>query len=567
MSEVHITINGQPVTVPSGVTILQAAQMAGIDIPTLCHHPAVSPHGACRMCLVAVKGMRGLQTACTCPVSDGMEIETENESITAGRRFVLELLFSERNHYCMYCQVSGDCELQSLAYRYGLDHWTFPRSYRRLPVDATGRYFLHDPNRCILCTRCIRACDEIVANHTLGLRERGARTMVMADVNLPLGTSSCVECGTCVQVCPTGAFVNTYAPYAGHEGSLTRTRSTCMQCGVGCAIEIVTRANRLVQIDGIWNEGPSGGLLCVDGRYRPLYENRERITTPLVRKDGTLVEMDWEQALAQVAERLKQGRALGLAACATTDEALSAFTQLFRRVGGQAGRIEPLPPELDYGEKATLADILNADYVVVIGVDPLVQQRVVGYFVKRALDHGAQVAVVDSNGKNTLGEFAHLCVGEEGITEVATQAGQASHPVVVYGTGLPSNATEGLRPLADKARFLRLDPARNGQGALAAGLKPLSAQPASLVYWLVGEHPTDDLAIPPTDGAFVVVQAAYHSPLTAHADVVLPTPIWAERSGHFTNLEGKRLPVCAAVTMPDGVRDDAEVLNTLIAMV
>ena len=565
MSEVHLTINGQAVTAPSGATILQAAQLAGIDIPTLCNHPAVSPHGACRMCLVSVKGMRGLQTACTCPVSEGMEVETDTEAINAGRRFVLQLLFSERNHYCMFCQVSGDCELQELAYRHGLDHWTFPRSYRRLPMDASARYITMDPNRCVLCTRCVRACAEIAANHTLGLRERGARSMIMADVNVPLGASSCVECGTCVQVCPTGALMNTFAPYAGHEEDLDHTQTTCMQCSVGCTIEVVSRANHLVRVDGVWDAGPSQGLLCVDGRYRPLYDERERVTQPLVRRNGELAAVPWDEALRLIAGKLKSGSALGLAACATSNEALAAFAGLFAKAGGQAGRLEPAAPILGYGPAATLADVLSADFVLVAGVDPLAQQRVVGYFIKRALDSGAQLAVVDG-GPNELREFAHLAADAGGAAQIVAEAGKAARPVVVYGAGVSAALAEVLRPLHGHARFLRLDQARNGGGAAAAGLAPLAPRPAELVVFLLGEAEADGGLAERLDGAFTVVQAAYRSPLTERADVVLPTPIWAERSGHFTNLEGRALPLRAALTMPEGVRDEAEVLQTLAGM-
>ncbi|NLF02036.1 MAG: 2Fe-2S iron-sulfur cluster binding domain-containing protein, partial [Anaerolineales bacterium] len=306
MSEVHLTINGQPVTAQKGQTILEAAKVAGFDIPTLCHHPAVSNHGACRMCLVEVKGMRTLQTACTCPVAENMEVATDNESINEGRKFSLELLFSERNHYCMFCQMSGDCELQESAYRLGLDHWPYARPFERLVVDASDKYIIMDPNRCILCTRCVRACAEIAANHTLGLRERGTRTMIMADLGDPLGGSSCTECGSCLQVCPTGAIIDARSAYGGHEEDLTHTQTTCVQCSVGCVIDVASRGSRLVRVNGVWDAAPSGGLLCVAGRFEPLYEERARVTQPIVRRNGVQVETSWDEALTLVAQKLKE---------------------------------------------------------------------------------------------------------------------------------------------------------------------------------------------------------------------------------------------------------------------
>ena len=225
MATVQITINGQEIAAQAGQTILQAAREAGIDIPTLCEHPQLEPIGACRICLVEVEKQRTLQPACTFKISEGMVVHTESEKVVESRKFVLELLFSERNHYCMYCQMSGDCELQNLGYRYGLDSWQYPRPYTPLSVDATRQYFVMDHNRCILCRRCIRACQELVGNYTLGLGGRGANSMIVADMDVPFGNSSCISCGTCLQVCPTGALMDRHSAYRGREKRSTAHRA------------------------------------------------------------------------------------------------------------------------------------------------------------------------------------------------------------------------------------------------------------------------------------------------------------------------------------------------------
>jgi formate dehydrogenase major subunit len=561
MSEIHLVLNGQPVTAHSGQTILEAAQAVGIDIPTLCHHPVLSNHGACRICLVEVKGMRGFQTACTCPVTEGMDVQTETEKIIEGRKFALELLFAERNHYCMYCQVSGDCELQDLAYRYGLDHWRYPRSFERIPLDASHPYIIMEPNRCILCTRCVRACAEIAFSHTLGLRERGSDSMIMADVNLPLGTSTCVGCGACLQVCPTGALIDSLSAYGGHEEDLTHTQTTCIQCSVGCTLDVVTRENRLLRVEGVWGAGPSGGLLCVDGRFKPLYEKRCRITKPRIRRNGKLMDADWDDALDLVAKRLKNGSAFGLAACVTTNEALEAFTGLFEH----AGWLETAVPELGYGKPARLCDIQVADFIVVVGADPLNNQRVVGYFIKRAVDQGAHLALID-HSENGLRDVATMTGTYDDANAIVEQAVHAARVVIVYGAGLKPETITALKPLADKALFLALEPARNGKVAQAVKLAPAEIQDADTLFFLLGEQEEDDSVIGQLNAAFTIVQASYSSPLAERADVVLPAPIWAERSGHFTNLEGEVLPLKAVVPMPTGVRDDAEVLRVLAKM-
>jgi formate dehydrogenase major subunit len=168
MTMANITINGQKISAKAGITVLQAAREAGIDIPTLCDHPALSPVGACRMCIVEIKGQRALQTSCTFPVIEGMEIQTDSKMVTDARKLVLDMIFSERNHFCPYCEMSGSCELQDLGYRYHVDHWVFSTYTKAFPLDATHKYYLMEHNRCVLCGRCIRACDELVANHTLG---------------------------------------------------------------------------------------------------------------------------------------------------------------------------------------------------------------------------------------------------------------------------------------------------------------------------------------------------------------------------------------------------------------
>lgn len=562
MSEVHIKVNGKDVTADSGMTILEAAQANGVDIPVLCYHPALTSWGACRMCLVEVKGMRGMQTACTCQVAEGMEIETETEDAVEVRKFILELLFSERNHYCMFCQMSGDCELQDAAYRYGLDHFTYPRPYEKMEIDASRKYFIMDHNRCILCTRCIRACSEIAANHTLSLRERGANSMIMADLNVPFGDSSCVECGTCLQVCPTGALIDAKSAYGGREKDVTHTTTTCMQCNVGCKLDVVTRYNRLLRVDGVFDADPNGGLLCVDGRFKPLYEQRQRVSQPMVRKDGELAAVSWDEALAVAAGKLKAGNVQGLTNAATTNETFEAFVNLFDKLDGKAGVLGTVAPPLGFGTAGQLKDILDADFIVVAGADPLEYQRVVGYFINRAADKGATVAVI-AESENGLSARAAMTVSYADADEVAKAAKDAEKIVLVYSVGVKGKVMAEFRGMADKLTYLALCPARNGKGAVQAGLGTMKPNGAKTQLFVMGEQGEDAGLLDELNGAFKVVMASYVSPLVEQADVVLPTPLWYEREGHVTNIEGKVMDVNVVLPKPAGVRDDAEVLAKL----
>ena len=206
---ITLEIDGKRVQAEVGQTILEAAQAAGIRIPTLCHLPGLSPRGSCRICLVEVTNWNGkLVPACATQVQEGMRVVTSSERLKWLRRMVLELLFAERNHICAICVSNGHCELQDLACELGMDVVRFPYRFPDLKVDASHAKYVYDPNRCVLCGRCVRACSEVEGAMTWGFSGRGVYTLVEADLGGPWGDSeTCTECGKCVQACPTGALV------------------------------------------------------------------------------------------------------------------------------------------------------------------------------------------------------------------------------------------------------------------------------------------------------------------------------------------------------------------------
>jgi formate dehydrogenase major subunit len=569
MAIVNITINGQRLEARPGQSVLQASADAGIDIPVLCDHPALTSQGACRLCLVEIERQRTLQPACTFPVTEGMVVQTESEKVVAARKFVLEMLFSERIHYCMYCPVSDgegktDCELQAAAYRYGLDSWKYAPNYaKKWPVDASRKHFLLDHSRCILCRRCIRACDEVVANHTLGLRERGARTMVVADGGVPFGASSCVSCGSCLQVCPTGALIDRRSAFQGHCTDVEKTKTTCLACSVGCGIEAITRHNDLLRVDSDW-ESSNGGLLCVHGRFEVVEPQPKRITTPLVRKGRKLAAATWDEAMAVIKEKLAGAQLAGLASPRLTNEELAAFNKLLASVkNSETGLLYGQVPSLGLGglpsEVASLHDVDGSDCVVLVGGDPGVDQKVLAYIAKRAADKDGKLIVV-SDRETALTGRATETLPLKSVAKIKKAVEAAERPVVCFAAGLKESAYATLRALPTKTKFLPLVKGANAAGAAKFGFSARSVKGQALVVF-AGDDNLDGVSLP--RASFVLALTAYEGKWLKVADVVLPAQAWTEKRGHVTNLAGRELPVVPCTKAPDGIPADAATLAKL----
>jgi formate dehydrogenase major subunit len=570
MNMVNITINGQKISAQMGITILQAARQAGVDIPTLCDHPALSPAGACRMCIVEVAGQRTPQTACTFPITEGMEIQTESPLVVKARKLVLDMLFSERNHFCPYCEASGNCELQSLGYRFKLDHWVFPTYTKRFPVDGSHKYYMMDHNRCILCGRCIRACDDIAANHTLGLRQRGSESMIHADANVPLGESTCISCGTCMQVCPTGALSNRRSAFMGRDDQVQNVKSICSQCSVGCGMQIVARNGNVLRLDSDFDAPVGHGLLCIHGRFEPLYDERRRLTKPMLRSNGELVPISWEKAAEILAGQVgtTAAKEAGLLISSNaTNEAFYVIDKLFRKELqiDNIGLFNKTAPKIFLKPQGKLDDIMISDIILVIGANPVQDQPVAAYIVKRAVDHGSRLVVVDGK-ENELAPFAFMNLGYNEIETAIDIAGRAERPMVLYGSDITAEAIEALKKIKDKAAFIALDPGVNTRAAAALGLnKGLDVSAVKFLYIIAGEENNSGTGLMKNipKKAFVAVQSSFFSALTDRADLVLPAAVWSERSGSLTNMEGRVQKVVKAVEPLGEAKPDWEILSLL----
>lgn len=304
----QITIDGKTCGAKAGQSVLDAARENGIFIPALCHHPKTGSPSKCRTCVVEVENMRGLQTSCTVAVKDGMKVVTDSAAVRAEQRANVDLLLSSGRHDCLSCEQTGCCELQDAAYFLGLERPTFPVSTDRSPTDDSSEFVRFDHEKCILCGRCVAGCNTTVVNEVLSFGFRGHNTKVVCDTDVPMGKSSCVQCGECAQLCPTGALTDKKARGKGRPWMLEKVNTTCAYCGVGCQVtlHIDRLKNRIVRVTGR-DVSPNNGMLCVKGRYA--YEfpsHRNRLTRPMIRKNGTHVPVSWDEALDYTADRMRE---------------------------------------------------------------------------------------------------------------------------------------------------------------------------------------------------------------------------------------------------------------------
>ncbi len=333
---VEVTINGNKVTAPEGSTILEAARLAGIRIPTLCHHPDLINVGACRLCVVSVERARTLQTACTTPVAAGMAVNTESEEVRATRKFVLEMLLTDHPNDCMTCEVNGDCELQDLVYDYGLEWPEHSGQRHNYEIDSDPNPFVYvDLNKCIICGRCVRACGEIQNRDVWNFAQRGFETKLVAGADQFMLDARCESCGQCVAYCPVGALHDKMSMGLGRPNQVSKVRTTCSYCGVGCTFDLNVRDGKVVRVTSAEDAPVNGLSLCVKGRYGYDYlHHPDRLTRPLVRakwlagaeerlasgewrvansqsptpNPDDLVETDWDSALDLVANRFAEVR-------------------------------------------------------------------------------------------------------------------------------------------------------------------------------------------------------------------------------------------------------------------
>ncbi len=420
VSDRHVTldIDGIEVTVPEGTSLMRAAAEAGVEIPKLCATDSLEPFGSCRLCIVEVEGRRGYPASCTTLADSGMKVKTQTSKLAEIRRGVMELYISDHPLDCLTCAANGNCELQDMAgavglreVRYGFDGENHLKSVK----DESNPYFAYDPSKCIVCNRCVRACEETQGTFALTINSRGFDSRVSPGMMENFLDSECVSCGACVQACPTATLMEkSIIEHGQPEHSVV---TTCAYCGVGCSFKAEMKGNQVVNMVPDKNGYANHGHSCVKGRFAWGYAtHKDRITTPMIRDkiSDPWKEVSWEEAVNYAAERLRDIQAKygrdsvgGITSSRCTNEETYLVQKLVRAAFGNnnvdtCARVCHSPT--GYGLKQTLGEsagtqtfdsVMQADVIMVIGANPTDGHPVFGSQMKRRLREGAKLIVVD----------------------------------------------------------------------------------------------------------------------------------------------------------------------------
>ncbi|GAA0612311.1 formate dehydrogenase subunit alpha [Kribbella sandramycini] len=418
---IELTVDGVAVQVPPGTSVMRAAKHAGVDVPKLCATDNLEAFGSCRLCIVEIDGMRGTPASCTTPVAPGMNVRTQNEKLGKLRRGVMELYISDHPLDCLTCSANGDCELQDMAGVTGLREVRYGSgvdagaNHMAAPTDSSNPYFDFEASKCIACSRCVRACDEVQGTLALTIEGRGFDSKVAAGAGVSFFESDCVSCGACVQACPTATLQEKSVIELGMPTRSVIT--TCAYCGVGCSFKAELRGDELVRMVPYKNGGANEGHSCVKGRFAFGYASHpDRVLEPMVR-DSIADEwrkVSWEEAISFTARRLReiqaqygQGSIGAITSSRTTNEEVYTVQKMVRAVFGNnnvdtCARVCHSPTgyglKQTFGESAGTQDFKSvdeADVILVIGANPTDAHPVFGSRMKQRIRKGAKLIVID----------------------------------------------------------------------------------------------------------------------------------------------------------------------------
>ncbi len=586
---VKLTIDCHEVQAPAGTLVIDAAKLAGIEIPAFCYYEGLTLQAACRMCLVEVEKMPKLMTACTLPVAEGMVVRTETPQVAAARKYMLEFLLSNHPLDCPVCDKGGECELQDMAFRYGAGESRFTETKVHTPEKQYSPVVFFDAPRCILCYRCVRICNEGMGVNALGVVNRGVVSEIAPNHGDHL---ECDECGACIDICPVGALTSGTYRYQTRPWEMTHVGTICTHCSDGCKTTLGTRNDRIIRGNNRDRSGINGEFLCIKGRYGfDFYDHPDRLQAPLVRIDGKLEEVSWSQALATVAEKFKQtigAGAFGIVGSNHTTNEENYYLQKFARAvlgtnnidHHRTGDVVTLLDALS-GKSAglaTVADLYERKAFLVLGADLALEHPLVSYQIRANWrHHKARVYVVTPKAVREDNYAAAIVRGRD-YQSLRDKLKAEPELVILFDDSYQGGE---LRKLVDfgeslgiPVRYVCLVDYANSRGAIDMGLTPEllpgyqpCGQPglhldemlvAELsVLWVIGANP---LKHAERKAGFLVVQDLFLTETARQADVVLPAACAYEKNGTVTSGTGEVQRLKRAINTM-GAKPDLEIIG------
>ena len=530
---VNITVDGKPVSAPAGTLLIEACKTVGIEVPSFCYYPNLSLQGACRMCLVRVEKMPKLQTACTTNITEGMVVTTDNDEIRQARKSMVELLLGNHPLDCPVCDAGGECELQDMTFSYGAAESKFIDLKNHRDEQQWSPVVYFDRPRCILCYRCVRICGEGMDVAALGVDNRGVVSTIVPNKEDHL---ECEECGMCIDICPVGALTSGAYRYKTRPWEMKHVGTTCTHCGDGCKTTLGVRRSdtgmEIVRGDNRDKSGINGDFLCMKGRYAFDFANDpDRLTQPLIRKNGRLVPATWEEAFDLVGRRFKQiidregGRAIGVIGSTRTTNEENYLLQKFARVvlgtnnidhhrtadlpalsAALSGNQNPHPVSqraLDQdgapsGVKpltASMREVYDAPAILLIGNDPTNEHPLLAWQIRNNVRlHNARLYVVNSEpiklrrqaasfvqiSPDSYSEFAAFLSdgkarsSQQGWDALVEKLRAEQGLIIIFGSEIAGDALSALANFATsvKAKLICLADYANSRGAADMGLYP-----------------------------------------------------------------------------------------------
>jgi NADH-quinone oxidoreductase subunit G len=598
---INLTIDGKAIQAPKGTLLINAAKLAGIEVPAFCYYDGLTLQAACRMCLVEVEKTPKLQVACTLPVGEGMVVHTESPIVKEARKGTLEFLLTNHPLDCPVCDKGGECELQDMVFRYGAGESRFEEQKLHVDEEQWSPVVFFDGPRCILCYRCVRVCNEGMGVGALGVDHRGAHSLIIPNKHDHL---DCDECGMCIDICPVGALTSGMYRYKTRPWEMHHVGTICTHCSNGCKTTLGVRNDQIIRGNNRDRSGINGEFLCIKGRYAfDFTHHPERLQSPLIRKNGKLEEASWGEALELVGRRFKEIKNRGgkfgvIGSNHTTNEENYYLQKFARQILGTKNidhhRTGDLPALLDAlsGKTEALAttdDLYERKAILIAGAD-LAQQQPFLAFQLRAnhRHHGAHVYTVtpgpvrerDYAVRSVIAEAGREMEAIEGLREALKAE---SELVIIFGDSIKGEAVRRLVAFGDSlgipVKYVCLVDYSNSRGASDMGLLPdlgpgyHASDSTGLSYdqilsaadldtlWVVGANPLKRAALAASN-AFVVVQEMFLTETAQRADVVLPAASAYEKNGTVTNVCGQVQCLKAGLKVM-GTKADLEILGLL----